>query len=119
MLPAGCGKAGCGDGCVEIEFTEIGPWRAGNVHVDEQIAEGLIRHLACGPRDQAFVGKRFGFGKAALCDQLADVLDRLRTSLGVQRFIRAATPQCVLVQLYPFRRDAAEDHCTEPTIADR
>ncbi len=58
-----------------------------------------------------------GFAIFAVKDQLAH-FRQARRGLGVDRIVRAAAPERVLVQLNPFAVDAAKNHRAEAAIAD-
>ncbi len=114
------GEIGDGDRGIEIERTSVVlRRRRGDLgHFDQQAADGLVCRLDQRPRHHPFVGEGFGLGVAVAEDELAEPLHAGR-GFRIDRIIRPAGPQGVLVQLQPLGDGSAEHHGAHAAVADR
>jgi len=105
-----------GHGGVQVQVAAIVLDR---IHVregQEQVAHGLVLHLAHGPGQHAVLNDLVGLLVSAVEDQPAG-LGQGRQGLGVGRIIRPACPQRVLVEMQTLLDDPPVDHGPKPAVA--
>ena len=84
--------------------------------VEQQVAQDLIWHLLGRRAMQRFVGQRLGFGDSGSAKISSRTCGKAALRRRVDRIIRPARPQRVLVELQPIRAGAAEHHRAEPPL---
>ena len=109
--------ANADDGAVEVQLAAVVRRMLVALHHEPQIAQRLIRLQVARPAHELLVGEVLGFLVAAIADELPhrrQVLERL----AVDRVVRPAGPEGILVQLDALGGHSPEDHAAQSAVAD-